>query len=271
MYLDGTIGERIGDLRTSAELSQKQLSAIIQMAPSQLSRIETGQTEHISSDILIKLSKALNVSVDYILGLTKIKSRKNYDIDELGLSETTVKSLVNKSVDPNILNYLFENKRFTYLMFLIKSYLDNSISNGIAERNTIIDMATMALGDFEKENPGLNKDVKEDIRLLKSNKLGNHEAELEKIKNVFLQALKEIKIDFDKEKMNYTPATKEYLNSIKSKLSDKPISDITAKDVTNAVTNMLTSALPMNEQSSDLFRNLLTSMLEPNSENEKTE
>ena len=76
--LPGTIHERIGDLRTSQGWSQKKLSEISGIVTSQLSRIESGKIENISSDILIKLSNAFGVSSDYILGLTNIKERQ-YD------------------------------------------------------------------------------------------------------------------------------------------------------------------------------------------------
>ena len=44
-------------MRTSKSLSQKKLAEIIGIAPSQLSRIENGETQNISSDILIRLAK----------------------------------------------------------------------------------------------------------------------------------------------------------------------------------------------------------------------
>jgi len=94
MYLPGTPNERIGDLRTSKGISQIELSKMIGLAPSQLGRIEKGETQRISSDILIKLAKALNVSTDYILWLTTISVPKSYDISELGLTEGTVKNLL---------------------------------------------------------------------------------------------------------------------------------------------------------------------------------
>ena len=87
MYLPGTIYERIGDLRTSRGWSQKKLSEITGIVTSQISRIETGVIENISSDILIKLARAFGVSADYILGLTTISTPKSYDISELGLSD----------------------------------------------------------------------------------------------------------------------------------------------------------------------------------------
>jgi DNA-binding Xre family transcriptional regulator len=70
MNLSRTPNERIIELRIRKGFSQKELSKMIGLAPSQLSRIENGETKRISSDILIKLAKGLNVSTDYILGLT---------------------------------------------------------------------------------------------------------------------------------------------------------------------------------------------------------
>lgn len=99
MYLPGTIHERICDLRTSKGLQQKELAEMIGVSASQLSRIETGETQSVSADTVAKLAKALHVSADYILGLTTISTPKNHDINELGLSEGAVKTLVTGSVD----------------------------------------------------------------------------------------------------------------------------------------------------------------------------
>ena len=82
MYLLGTPGEIIGDLRTNKGWTKLKLSQMTGIPQSQLSRIESGKITHISSDILIKLAKAFNVSTDYILGLTTVRSPKNYDISE---------------------------------------------------------------------------------------------------------------------------------------------------------------------------------------------
>jgi len=139
MYLLGTTYERIGDLRTSRGWSQKKLSEITGIVTSQLSRIENGNIDNISSDILIKLAKAFGVSTDYILGLTTISTPKSYDISELGLSEGAIKPLVTGIVDVPILNRLLEHKTFPYLLYLIKTYFDNSIATGNIQRNAIID------------------------------------------------------------------------------------------------------------------------------------
>ena len=174
MYLPGTVGERIGDLRSRNKLSQRKLAEMIGVAPSQLSRIERGEIQSVSSDILINLSQALGVSTDYILGLTTISKPKNRDIDELGLSEGAVTALVTGKIDVHVLNRIMEHGSFPYLLSMIKNYFNDSIYAGIMARNAMIDMATAAIGDFVKDNPEHKKEALDDTRYLRSEKLGDH-------------------------------------------------------------------------------------------------
>lgn len=64
--------QRIKDLREDNDKTQKQLADYLGMKQPQYYRYENGQRD-IPTDILIKLSKYYNVSVDYILGLTDKK------------------------------------------------------------------------------------------------------------------------------------------------------------------------------------------------------
>lgn len=61
--------KRIRELREDKDLYQKDLALILNITQRNYSYFETGQTD-IPTDILIKLSKFYNTSVDYILGLT---------------------------------------------------------------------------------------------------------------------------------------------------------------------------------------------------------
>ena len=90
MALPGTPGQRISDLCNGNHISQKQLAEKIGVSASQLSRIVSGETKTVSSDILIGVAKEFKVSTDYILGLSTLSVRKSYDISELGLSEGAV-------------------------------------------------------------------------------------------------------------------------------------------------------------------------------------
>lgn len=63
---------RIKDLREDNDKTQKELAEYLGMKQPQYYRYENGLRD-IPTDILIKLSKYYNVSVDYILGLTDEK------------------------------------------------------------------------------------------------------------------------------------------------------------------------------------------------------
>lgn len=60
---------RIRDLREDNDLTQKQISKILNCSQQVYSNYELGQRD-IPTEILILLSRHYDVSVDYILGLT---------------------------------------------------------------------------------------------------------------------------------------------------------------------------------------------------------
>ena len=60
---------RIRDLREDRDLTQKNLSTFLNCSQQVYSNYELGQRD-IPTDILIRLSKFYDVSVDYILGIT---------------------------------------------------------------------------------------------------------------------------------------------------------------------------------------------------------
>ena len=253
-----TIYERISELRKDKGFTQKKLCEIAGITTTQLNRIENGRTEAVSSGALVKLSKALNVSSDYLFGLTFISTPKNYDISALGLSESAVKGMITGTVDVQMLNKLIEHERFRYLLTLMRSYFDNSIARGNMERNAIIDTATAMLGDFVKENPAHRNEVQSDRNLLKSQKLAEYEAELEKIKSTFITVIKDIKKDISDGKPQETPATKEFLHTIQEQAKNalQERKSIQAEDMADIVANMVETALPLDGKSADLFKQL---------------
>lgn len=261
MYLPGTVQERIRDLYTKNDITQKELAELIGIAPSQLSRIGTGRTQHISSDILIKLAKALKVSTDYILGLTVVPPPKSYDISELGLSEGAVRVLLTGAIDAQMLSRLMEHKNFSYLMHLIKTYFEDTAAAGIAARNDMIDFATATLGDFMKANPEHKGEVVPDIRLLRSQKMGEHEAEIEKIKNTFVAILKDIKKDIDAGKEPEASATANFTQQLRAQVAEQQSQEQplpTADDLSEMVLQMVKQQHPaLDEKSAELFQQLV--------------
>ena len=65
---------RVRDLREDRDLKQRQLAEYLNCSQQVYSNYELGQRD-IPTDVLIRLSEFYNVSVDYLLGLTKNPKR----------------------------------------------------------------------------------------------------------------------------------------------------------------------------------------------------
>lgn len=65
---------RIRDLREDKDLSQTQVANMLGMSQTGYSKYETGEND-IPTQVLIKLARFYNTSIDYLLGETDIKDR----------------------------------------------------------------------------------------------------------------------------------------------------------------------------------------------------
>ena len=257
--LDGHPGDRIGDLRTNLGMTKRELSQKTGIDASQITRIENGSLKTISSDYLIKLAKELKTSTDYILGLTSVSVPKSYDISELGLSNEAVKGLVAGTIDVGILNRLLGHKSFPRLIHLIRVYFQDTAARGIMTRNQLIELATASLSDLMKEHPEHRADARQDLQFLNAQKMGEHEAEIEKIKNVFLAILRDIKKDMGSGELPREVATAAMLQTTRDTLAGEPV---TMDDVAGMVVGQLGQFVPMDEETAEQFRQLAKKMME---------
>ena len=259
--LEGHPGDRIGDLRTNLGMTKKELSRKTGIDASQITRIENGSLKTISSDYLIKLAKELKTSTDYILGLTPVSVPKSYDISELGLSNEAVKRLVTGAVDVQILNRLLEHRNFPKLIDLIRIYFQDTAAKGIMARNQIIEMATASLSDLMKEHPEYRAGAKPDLQLLNAQKMGEHEAEIEKIKNVFLAILRDIKKDIDNGEQPGETATAAMLQTMRDTLAGQQQEPPSMDDVAAMIAGQVGQFVPMDEETTEQFRQLAKKMM----------
>ena len=262
MALPGTPGERISDLCNDYHITQKELAKRIGVSASQLSRIISGETKTVSSDILMGIADVFKVSTDYILGLSNISVRKNYEISELGLSEGAVRGLVTGAVDVEILNRLLEHKSFPKLMNLIRIYFQDTAAKGIMARNQLIEMVTASLSDLMKEHPEQRVEVRQDLQFLNAQKLGEHEAEIEKIKNVFLAILRDIKKDIDNGEQPGEAVTAAMFQAMRDALAEQKQNPLSIDDVAAMVAGQIGQLAPMDNETADLFQQLAKKMIE---------
>ena len=66
--------KRIKDLREDSDLNQTQIAKMLGMSQTGYSKYETGEND-LPTEVLIKLAKFYNTSIDYLLGQTDKKER----------------------------------------------------------------------------------------------------------------------------------------------------------------------------------------------------
>ena len=86
-YLPGTMAERLQDLLKEKKMTQEQLADALGLSESTINRYINGQTEKISTETIIAMAKLFNVSTDFLLGLTNIPYKTNFDMERLGMTE----------------------------------------------------------------------------------------------------------------------------------------------------------------------------------------
>lgn len=258
---------RVRLLRQDRGWSQKELADKIFVTHSQISRLESGETTNVGSSLLVSLASVFQVSTDYLLCLTPISSQKSYDISQLGLSEEVIRRLLSRRINPDIVNRLLEHNQFPTLCVLIQNYFYDITANGIMSRNAIIDLAIEPLLALKESNPPNKSALTEQINVLKASKIQKNEADIEKIKNLLLKILRDIKAEMTEQQLPGPVATAEAVAGIRAALPGKPDSALTLQDVTTAVTSFVGTQIPMDSGMEKQIEQLTTSLLQATSKN----
>ena len=89
-----------------------------------------------------------------------------------------------------------------------------------------------SLSDLMKEHPEHRAEAKQDLQLLNAQKMGEHEAEIEKIKNVFLAILRDIKKDMDNREQPGEAVTAAMFQTMQETMKDHQQELLSMDDVT---------------------------------------
>lgn len=186
-YLPADVRTRIKDLIKERKTTQKKVALAIGITPSTFSRFLSDEKYNISEESIIRLARVFNVSTDFILGLTEIPDKKNYDIAELGLSVEAAKNLYTGKVNTDVVKRLLENPRFALVTHMIEQYLDDTVAKGYVAHNQLITaMNNMML---EQKVPEAVKAVRASNTL----KIPPYQADLANIESTFMAAVREVK------------------------------------------------------------------------------
>ena len=269
-YLPGDTRQRIQDLIKSRKITQAELAERVGLSSSTLSRYLQGRTANLGDGFIIRIAKYFDVSTDFLLGETDIPDRKNYDIEELGLSAETAKLLYTGKVDASVLNQLVEHPRFPQLLLLLARYRDETMIAGINAMNqflTFMRSLTLDQANLHPEKSVAAKNVAKDLKLLATPPVT---ADTNTIQNLFMQIVRDIKKNAESNANEQQAVTAEVLKQLRENLTKDGeavnLSTISAEDLTTAVMKTIAAAgIPEEKLSSlgDSFLNLLNNLKDP--------
>ena len=238
-YLPGDTRQRIQDLIKDSSITQAELAGIIGLSESAFSRYLKGQTEMLGDGYIIKIAKHFKVSTDFLLGETDIPDRKNYDIEELGISAEAAKLLYTDRLDSRVLNLLLENPHFPQLLALLARYQNEIVRSGIAAMNqqlTFINSLLLAQAESVPDSAGAATQLASDLRGVRMPVIN---ADTTAIQNLFMLIVRDIKEQGETIAADSNAVTAQVLQRLREELSkgqdSLDLRKITAEDLTGAV------------------------------------
>ena len=213
-YLPSTPQQRLQDLMKEHKITQAVLAKKIGVTESTLSRFINGTKDTLSLDQMISIARIFNVSTDFLLCMTDVPDRKNYDISELGLSAEAARNLYTGRTNPQVVSRLLENRRFAQLTNMIALYFDDTLASGFAVQNQIVQTLSSMLLGTGKEQPDARKAAQQATQTALLNKVPVYQADLTNIQNQFMAVLREIKKEIGTE--TGEPLTKEMVEQMYS-------------------------------------------------------
>ena len=266
-WLPGDTRQRIQDLIKDNNITQAELAGSIGLSESAFSRYLKGQTEMLGDGYIIKIAKRFNVSTDFLLGETDIPDRKNYDIEELGLSAESARLLYTGKVDSNMLNLLLEHPRFPQLLALLSRYQNEIVKSGIIAMNQQLSFLNSLLlehAEHVPEDAEAARQAAHDINAMRSPAIN---ADITAIQNLIMQIANDIKAQGEKAITGSDAITKEIFGQIKTELSkgedSMDLRKITPEDLTAAVIQSLSTTGISDETLSEfasVFQKILNEM-----------
>lgn len=188
VFLPGNIRQRLLDLMKHNNVSQTEQARKIGCNDSLLSRFLSKKTDKLGDENIIRIARAFNVSTDFLLGVTTVPDRKNYEIDELGLSAQAARNLYTGKANAQVVNYLLESPRFLELTYILEQYFNDTVAAGYAAQNQLY--ATRSSLTRKSAKTKAAAQAANEINRLKT---PVYQADLATIEKQFMMVVKEVK------------------------------------------------------------------------------
>ena len=219
-YLPGGIRERMEDLRNRRKLTLKEVSENTGIDYSTLSRIENGNVKKVGDDVLLKLARFFGVSTDFLLGITNVPDKKNYTIEELGLTPEAARNLYTGAIENRVINLLLVHPDFAALTNRIADYLDDRMAAGIAAQNQLYDSISELMMRIGKEEKALRQAATAQAKEAKALRRKLYADQLAQIDALFKSILSSLKKEHPTGKPEAVKAmTKDAFDKMRSELT----------------------------------------------------
>lgn len=259
-FLPGTVRQRLADLMKYHKVSQTDLALKIGCGDSLLSRFLTGKTDKIGDENIIRIARVFNVSTDFLLGVTNVPDRKNYEIDELGLSAQAARNLYTGKVNAQVVNRLLESPRFAELTYILEQYFNDTIASGFAAQNQLY--ATLANLTRSTVQTDAAKEAAKDISRLRT---PAYQADLATIEAQFMAAVKEVKKEIGHDFTVQQALTKEAAERMFTGLTkgqDMENPKVTPEQVTELIIDSVAGMDGVNQEALDKLSQALTAFMQ---------
>ncbi|MDD7371073.1 MAG: hypothetical protein PUH04_05500 [Firmicutes bacterium] len=187
-------------------------------------------------------------------------------MEELGLTNKALLQLLQGKVNGSLLSKMLEHPYFPVLLDTANAYFTEAHNTGFASRNAIIDIGTANIKDFIKEHPEHRIEGQYDIRRLNVEKVTGTEADLEKIKSIFLSMLKDIKKEYDVPQQDIsTEELKKQIVTMKKQaiFQKKKKPSFNENDMSRIVMGMFQSTgMDLDEYEQEMFHKMMVHMLQ---------
>ena len=268
-FLPGDLRDRMQDLLKHNNVTQAELAAKIGCNESLISRFLSGKTNKLGDKYIIRIAKAFHVSTDFLLGESNIPDRKNYEIEELGLSVQAAKNLYTGKASADVVGRLLESPRFCELTYMIEQYFDNSLSAGYAAQNQMYSTLSAMLRKTTKADAAV-----ESARAMNRMKVPVYQADLTAIQTQFMSAVKEVKQEIGNDLSAAQKMTSQIAQKMFSELTkgqDVEQAQITPEGITDAVLGMAAIMDGTTPEALDKFGQSLTEFIRETMENAKAQ
>ena len=267
-YLPGTVRQRIQELIKERKITQAELAAEIGMAESSLSRFLSEKTDKIGDEYIIKIADFLGVSTDFILGQTAFPERRNYDIEELGLSYKSAMALYTREVDTDVVNRILESPQFPEITRMIARYFKDSNAEGPAGLNAMWDTMRQMIGTLDTShltNP--QEGTEAAAQILGMMKTAPHEKDVEAIQAALMTMLRDIKAGIQTQTPTTELATKQITQSmmqsmVKGENAVPALQSISLEQLTGAYSTLPGATPELGGQFSELIKNFIRDFMD---------